>query len=292
MALRPAGRPSAASRWRSSEPAALGGRPQRRPLARQDRRHDQRRQHRQQLGVAHVACRNRWTRPSTISKRTSGQLEAARQADIERDQQDQLLLRHALEVGRLPFADHAERIAEIEDTQGDQDRFRAVGRDAGDQHGGNAELRQPTNRLLRSAASRAPTTASSAKAPHSRRPKVKPPCRLAHASMASSRSGRGARRSSTARTRPATQISMNGKASTCGRASKCGAVMTTGGHGEQNRGQRTDVAQQQAHQQREGKADRGGAQRRHGAPAAGIVGAAPAGPATATPWRSTAGPRR
>ena len=43
--------------------------------------------------------------------------------------------------------------------------------------------------------------------------------------MTSSSSGSGARRCSTARTRPATQSSMKGKASTCGRASKCGAVM-------------------------------------------------------------------
>ena len=101
---------------------------------------------------------------------------------------------------------------------------------------------------------------------------MKPPCRLAHASMASSRSGRGARRSSTARTRPATQISMNGKASTCGRARRCGAVMTTAATVNRSGRQRTKIAQQQAHHQREGEADRGGAEHRHRAPAAGIVG--------------------
>ena len=83
---------------------------------------------------------------------------------------------------------------------------------------------------------------------------------------------RGARRSSTARTRPATQISISGKASTCGRARRCGAVMTTAATVNRRAGSGSNVAQQQAHHERKGKAYRGGAEHRHGAPAAGIVG--------------------
>ena len=84
---------------------------------------------------------------------------------------------------------------------------------------------QSRNTCLRSAKSRPFSKASSAKAPHSISPSVKPPCRLAHTSMAASNTGSGARRSSTARASPATHSNMKGKANANGRARKCEVIM-------------------------------------------------------------------
>src|SRR5215207_1598222 len=105
-----------------------------------------------------------------------------------------------------------------------------------------------TNRNRRRVASPAVTTASRAKKPHSIRPSVKPPCRLAHNSIASSSNGFGARPCSLARTRPATHSTRNGKAKTCGRARKCGPLSTiaatvnnSAGSGRRSRSSRRSI---------------------------------------------------
>ena len=58
------------------------------------------------------------------------------------------------------------------------------------------------------------------------RPKVKPPCKFAHSNISGSSSSDGARRPSSARSRPATQATISGSASTCGRATICGEAST------------------------------------------------------------------
>jgi hypothetical protein len=91
--------------------AALGS--QRRPLPRQDRRESERRQHRQQFGVARV-FQEEVQKSERDHQAHDRQLETAGQYGIERQQEDHFLGRLALEVRRLPFADHAEHVAQPE----------------------------------------------------------------------------------------------------------------------------------------------------------------------------------
>ena len=65
------------------------------------------------------------------------------------------------------------------------------------------------------------TTASSAIGPTIIRPRIKPPCRLAHSAISGSSQNDGAARRSAASISPPTHAIITGSASTCGRASRC-----------------------------------------------------------------------
>ena len=120
---------------------------QHRELPRQQRRESERRQGRQQLGIAGMA-QIEMQKADHDQQAQQRQLEATRQREVERDQQHDLLRRLLLEVGRLPFGDRIQHVAQAEDAAGDQDRFRTVGRDAGDQQRRHAELQPGEEQAL------------------------------------------------------------------------------------------------------------------------------------------------
>ena len=250
----------------------------------------ERRQGRQQLGVADMAQEHVHQPDHDQHAASAAVSRRAPARDRARSAGSASCSGWVWKSGDLHSVDQGQRIAQAEDLEGHQDRAEAVGRDAGRPA---VPRRRTSARRGRSSCARQDRGRRPeprvAKAPASIRPRVKPPCRLAQTSIATSSNGSGARRSSTARIRPATHHSMKGKASANGRARKCERHHGEGRRGEQQRRQRPDVLQQQAQQHRRGDAESRRAQRHHAAPAAGVVGQRHQHLRQPIPWRSRAG---
>ena len=124
-------------------------------------------------------------------------------------------------------------------------------------------------RLVRSAFS----SASSAHAPASRIPNVKPPCRLAHSVISGRSHHDGARRASSARTSPTAQSRVTGRARMWGRVSDMRRCQHDGGEHQNQRGDGIELFQQHPREQPEGRGGRGSRERGDGGPAPEVLSA-------------------
>ncbi|WP_147144968.1 hypothetical protein [Reyranella soli] len=231
----------------------------------------ERRQCRHELGVAGV-LQEEMHQPEHDQQSNERQLQPARQREVERHQQHQLLQRLLLEVGQTPLGDQAQGLAEAEDARRHQDRFRFIGRDAGRHQRGNAELgpgdeqgaplggvsrtdqgieREGSRQQQaeREAAMHVGPQEHDQQQPEIGRPALLDGTHQARDPQEDQREHQHVRAGQQVRRRHDRR-----------------------GRREQRRRQRPDVAHQQARQQREGEADHGGRKNGHAAPAAEVEG--------------------